>query len=114
MEWWQIYLLTRMEDIKLVAILSSFLMGLICILIAGPITEGFTRSKDLKKPFQILLATFVVSLITAVLTPTTKDIAIIISGHWATHNEEMKALPDNVLKVLNGLLEKANTELKEK
>ena len=42
--------------------------------------------------------------------PTNKELAVIITRHWAMNSEEMQKLPDNVVKTLNTFLEEYNTE----
>lgn len=118
MEWWQIYLITRVSEAKEFFILISSVL-LAVMLVGTIITVVHCNIEDedwfeLARKIRLKLWCIVVAVIgfISMLLPTDKDIAIILAGHWATHNEQMTKLPDNVLKTLNGLLEKAQEKLK--
>lgn len=139
MEWWQIYLLTRLEGLRClfvaVSIVSS--IAIMFLLINGFVTrdsysewassnwascspgnraEFKKKYEDASGHIRLAMRVFIplaaVFATLAVFTPKSSDVALIIAGHWAMHNEEMKKLPDNVLKTLNSVLEKAQEAVK--
>lgn len=119
MEWWQIYLLTRLDDFKSLTIFLLIITGTTVLFTVpylfthyryGSDDKGVILAKKILKlfiPFAALFSFF------CVMIPTDKDIAVILAGHWATHNEQMQKLPSNVLKTLNAVLEKAQDKLHE-
>ena len=42
--------------------------------------------------------------------PNYQQLAFIVGGHWAINNEDMREMPDNVAKVVNGYLEHLSEE----
>lgn len=134
MEWWQIYLLTRLDvfgdamftimffsTVSLVAPTIMFLANL-----EGPrfyssdSPEERERTKAnyikinkiSKRAIVVCSVLFIIAGLFRIIIPSRQDVAVIIATHWATHNAEMQKLPDNVLKTLNGLLEKAQEKIK--
>lgn len=43
--------------------------------------------------------------------PDHKQLAFIVGGHWAINNEDLREMPDNVAKVVNGYLEELGEEV---
>lgn len=128
MEWWQIYLITRFDSLRdficgtvTICGIASILM-LICsfatrVTYSNDSLDWHVKEINKIKGLEKVLFRFVMPLgfllaFLFVFIPSRDDVATIIAGHWATHNEEMKKLPDNVLKTLNGLLEKAQEKIK--
>lgn len=130
MDWWQIYLLTRLDVLNVLCVAGV----VITLIVVGGLSvygacnwidrqyskEGSdwwkreTANIELaSRGIKLSLPVFLLFLGAAVLIPSRQDVALIIAGHWASNNEEMKKLPDNVLKPLNNFLERANEVLEK-
>lgn len=122
MSTWQLYWITRLDGLVNFFEISAFATLVLCgACIAAYIgissdlgmttkdTESYEGIKRLVRFFRnsgiALLLPFLISTIGALFLPSKKDIAIILAGHWATHNKEMIKLPENVIKTLNDFLE---------
>lgn len=118
----ELYLITRLDDIRslleapgLIALLLAAitLLGialLICNTTDDKPSDNIIRiiNKALKITTCIFIFSITVLPTIKAFIPSTKDIAVIIAGKYATNSEEMKKLPDNVLKTFNTFLEKYN------
>lgn len=115
MSMFELYLITRCENLHDLFMVVSIISLIVTIFSAIAVTamsmpDTWTGKVTDIKPYRkyvLILGSvcFVSSLISALL-PTTKDIALIYSGHFVTHSEELKKLPDNLLRHLNTYLEK--------
>lgn len=50
----------------------------------------------------------------ASLIPSHEQLAFIVGAEWATNNEDLREVPDNVAKVINGYLEELGSEVGDK
>lgn len=66
--------------------------------------EGIDKVKALRIYKTAAIALIVVGCLASIaraFLPTKTDLAIIFAGQWITNSEEVKALPDNVVKTMN-------------
>lgn len=106
MSMWQIYWLTRLFNLQsalsVIAVVfgfSTFLFGI------SMVTEFKEKEKGIYKYWaKQSLTAFVSSMALFIFLPSKSDVAIMVAGSWATNSEEMKKLPDNVVKTINDFL----------
>lgn len=113
MDWFTLYVLTRFNTLSNACLLASMALALATtiICIVGSVQHDVDKRDFPWSLLKKVLVALAISTAGVVLTPTRSDIALIVAGHWATHNEEMAKLPDNVVRTLNSLLETAQTKL---
>lgn len=115
---WLIYLFTRCEPLREAAKnCQGFGMFMLCLLgVLGSIIwgagndliDGFDSAifkKYAMRLFTVIVILLSVSTGITVITPSRADIAVILAGTWATNNDEMKRLPDNVVGTINKFLD---------
>jgi len=116
-----LYLLTRLEPLNNVFItmmIFSFVLTFFTSLffIISWDVDGIAKEekvqKIVRKVLVVLGLSLSVSALGSILTPTNKDIAVIVGGYWATNSEEVVKLPDNVVKTMNKFLKEYNEEAK--
>lgn len=107
MSFWELYWLTRCQSLATLFFILCMVSSITsCFLFVGSLMAiNSSEQLLLKKGVKYALPLAFVSGIFAALLPSNKDIALIYSGHFITHSEEMKKLPDNILKYLNTFLE---------
>lgn len=109
MSLFELYLLTRLDIIHETLIVATFLSCF--LLLFGLIFGWLDNDEDFACPKTYSVwrkrtgITLVISSVLLIATPTTKDIAIIYGLNYATNSEEVKKLPDNILKTINTQLE---------
>lgn len=118
MDWFTLYLLTRLPGLQTFSIIMAILLGMLVVVALMGCFIAYSDNEDLAvKNFSLWLAgstlvAFFTACLGGVIFPDEKDLAIIIAGQWATNSEEMKKLPDNVAATLNAILEQAQSGLK--
>ena len=104
----QLYLLTRlfeMKDTFLALIGPMAVLSVICMVIAlVSSTESPNVSKTSKKYAKIFVSLLILSIVGNVMAPSQKDAYVILGGYYATNNEEIKKLPENVVAASNAFL----------
>jgi hypothetical protein len=111
---WDIYWITRLDSINAFLAICSILSIAIFILV-GSTTEGFEDYRNRKKIFVISISSIFLLTMSALLTPTTKEFAVIYLAPKIINNEQVQKIPDNALKLLNKKMEEYINDLdKEK
>jgi Na+/melibiose symporter-like transporter len=116
MSFWEIYLMLKLCDLKMVMVA---LMGLLCILMFGPIAmlndshSEEERAKRYVKVFRMFII-LVVSVILTVALPTREDLAISFAGSYVTNSKEIKNLPEDSAKLIRKLLEDTSKVMENK
>jgi hypothetical protein len=113
MTYWELYWLTRLQDLKCaIGVLSLLLLlsGIAASFLYTTNCDSYSEEGKIfaRRSFKYTKISLFLSLFCFVVQtfiPNTKDLALIYSGHFATHSEEMKKLPDNLLRYLNTFLE---------
>jgi len=113
MTYWELYWITRLDPLH-----CSIVTFSITVFCSATISARiWLKNADMDyEPNRVIAKTAflwckrflflsVLSGLISTLIPNTKDLALIYSGHFATHSEEMKKLPDNLLRYLNTFLE---------
>lgn len=104
MSFLSLYLITRVVALNEVAAIFLALSGVLSIIFlvcyAVTTADGGNNSPQ-RSWFKYAVISFVASAIVVVLTPTNKDVAIILGGYYVSNSEEIKQLPDNVAKTAN-------------
>ena len=117
MEMWQLYLLTRFEELKalfgdlLVFSLDLCFIGIFSYIIFLLIHNEYNSRLELPHLRKIiiyiaccLIASTFFGFLKAI-TPDNKSLAIMFAGHLVTNSEEMTKLPDNVIGTINKFLD---------
>lgn len=101
-----LYLLTRLFEIKetmagLLALsgIATFGLGLLAYLNQG--TKGNDRIAKYAK--RSLIVFFIAGTV-SILAPSERDAYVIMGGYYATNNEEIKQLPENIVNASNAFL----------
>lgn len=120
MNWFTIYLLTRFDAIH-EAMIPLFIFSVIVfagasILLFPAIDCKIDEQQiTMLKRFKIGgLICFILFGTIHLITPTNKDLAIIIAGNWAVNSSEVQKLPDNVVKTMNKFMSEYIDDKKEK
>ena len=123
MSLFEMYLLTRLNLIHdmmgiifLASIVALAILGmsyLLHFIYEDMDNEGVVRLTNIIKKTTIVL---ILAALGGTLIPSNKQLAVIFAGHWSTNSEEVKKLPDNVIKTMNNFMDKYNnsTDKKEK
>ena len=112
---WQLYWITRLDN---VVSFFDFVTALFCfvLILIGGIWLLKTLDDDMneeeKKEFNKIMWKYFfrgliissIFIIIDIFIPTQKDILTIYSAEWATNSAEVKKLPDNTVKAINKLL----------
>ena len=119
MDMWELYWLTRLDSFNN---LTTNIIFMTITLILGLILWGIiyrengnddmvARGIKIHHKYipRIIIVLFMIITL-KIFIPTTKHVAIMLAGHWATNSEEMNKLPDNVVKTINTFLETYNKE----
>lgn len=110
----ELYLLTRVGNFHDFFMMIGVLSGIpimICsalfFIVIDACNSGTKQQLVIFKKWAISISSICgISFFLATMTPSNKEIAFIITSKWVTNNEEMKKLPENVLKITNKFLEK--------
>lgn len=112
----QLYLLTRAAPIQALFLIIAVISGisLLAVLIGWGMERGVKWTEEEKVQLDVLMKgvakkmtfVFCLSSSVAVLTPTPKELAMILGGYYISNSEEVKKLPSNVVKTMNDFLEK--------
>ena len=120
MNWFTIYLLTRFDAIHS-ATVPLFVFSALFFIVASVFLfpaidlEVDERQITMLKRFKIGgLICFILFGMIHLITPTNKDLAIIIAGSWAVNSAEVQKLPDNVVKTMNKFMSEYIDDRKEK
>jgi len=71
------------------------------------------KEKDKLKPLiKASIIVIIFGVLLAIFAPTKKDLAIMYGVSYATNNEQVQKLPNNVLEVVNVWLEEAKEDIK--
>jgi hypothetical protein len=102
---WDIYWITRLDSINVVAGFAVFILGIIILF-----GIGFYRElKDEYELFSVWVGVaatiFFLSLLCTIFTPSTKEAAAIYLIPKIANNEQMQKIPDNAAKLLNAKME---------
>ena len=102
---WDVYWITRLDAIvglsvavALVSVFAIFLLAMI----------GDTAQDELfyyKKWIVSLAITLILSVASACMVPSTKEVVAIYMIPKVANNEQVQKLPDNAMKFINGKLE---------
>lgn len=109
MSMWELYWLTRLHPVGKFFGLLAFVFFVILMILAFYMTCRSADGEDIKDESQVFKKVVICTLFcsfAAILTPSNKDIAIILGGYWVSNSEEVKKLPVNVVKTVNDFLEK--------
>lgn len=119
MSHWLIYWITRLDSIE--SVLSVTLGVLIvAVLILGTIMCMIEYDNDeipafIKKVFKVSLIIIAITVPLCIFIPSTKEICAIYLIPKVVNNEEVKKIPDNLLKLLNAKCEAwINDQLEDK
>lgn len=100
------------EFLSGIAAIGSLVM-LFAMVICGMATaDGYFE----RYPLKGVIASWAILLVlglTSALLPTERQLYIIAGGYFATNNEAMKELPDNLLNAVNDWLKVASEKAKE-
>ena len=110
MNWFEIYLLTRLGFIHDICGIVSILFGVVLFVAMCIFFSAFGKGEqDIRSAcaymFKWLFPIWFLCLCGVAFIPTNKQLAIIFSGYWATNSEQVKALPDKVVKTMNKFLD---------
>ena len=120
---WLIYLISILDSLRTILIATAVITGIGYVIgLVGHLIESTDSYKDediremfatLKRKFGI---TFLILLPLAILTPTSKQAAVIFSVgktiEYVQGNEKIKELPDKAIECLDKYLEEYLTEEK--
>lgn len=129
MNWFEIYLWTRLDMISGITLTFAVLFGIIAVIsVVGsliyahdPSYAEYTRKSVYEKSlaswrmirkWTVTLACIAIPL--AIAVPTKSDLALIYGLHWATNNEDVKAIPDDAVKLIREWLNEARPEKEDK
>ncbi len=120
MSFLQLYLLTRLpqiHDLFLFSAATVLILGFITLFTIG-IDAALDASEASTKRF-IIFIKYIAIIITplaigATMIPDRSDMAIIFASHWASNSEEVKKLPDNVVKTMNKFMDQYIQDKKDK
>ena len=102
MSMFELYLLTRLQPLLAVSIVGMVVSSFLAYAYWMGCVQGVENARN---PSRIWTGVAVICLLLTLLLPTTRSLAIIFAGHWATNSEEVAKLPDNVVKTINSFLE---------
>jgi len=110
MEWWHVYLVVVADRVVQVGAAVAVAGGILSIVgvivwaiaVTPPKCHGDDEAKTIAKcVLKFALPIFFVGLLIVTFIPNTKEIAAIYLIPKIVNNEEVKAVPDNALKLLN-------------
>jgi hypothetical protein len=111
MDYFLIYLATRADSLQgalmaltvFLGILTAF--GVTIFVAASSRGVGAECWGWIGKPMKVGLISFLFLIFASVMTPSTKDIAVIYVLPKILHNQELQKIPNNLLKLANNQLE---------
>ena len=102
MNQWKLYWLTRLPTMQVV----SFMLASVLVVVTLGCFIGYLHG-EVPLEYAIWAAIPAATLlVVGCLCPSGEELALIIAGSWAMDSEQVRQLPDNVLRVLNGYLNK--------
>jgi len=114
MTWLELYIWSRLDTISTIFQIFTFLTGVTFAALAllylvfkseGLYSrDGFNVVRSALKPTAI---SFIVLILLTMFTPTKSDLALMYGMHWATNNENVKALPDEAVTVIREWINEA-------
>ena len=113
----QLYLLTRLFELKdtLVPIIVIMSIASVIVFLASLIADTTEVRTKSRKYFRIFVSILTVAVLTNIAVPSQRDAYVILGGYYATNNEEIKKLPENIVAASNAFLKeyvaKASEEL---
>jgi hypothetical protein len=113
MDMWTLYWLTRIEDLGAAFGFIAFVIGFLLMVwvVYWGVEENFDKEHKPRTSAFVALGVF---WILAVLTPSNKDLAIIMGGYYATNNEEFVEMPTKAAKVVNKFMDEYLEESTDK
>jgi len=111
-----LYLWTRLDDVKALFV-ALIILSIITAAVSGVVLGEARTQEALDIAMTILIGagiTVVMNTILVILTPTSRDVALIWGLESLTNNKELAKLPDNVIKATNNYLEGLQPKPEEK
>jgi len=101
---WDIYWITRLDAICLVAAVTWIAIGIVMAVVIVPVLiEGMWGKA--KRFFKVSMIVACSALFIGIFTPSTKEFAAIYLLPKIANNEQIQKVPDNLVKFLNAKLE---------
>lgn len=104
MTWFDVYLITRLSYVQGFFIITAIILGCsaFAVVFYSIVEEEWERTKTI---FTRIVIGMFISILLACLTPNTKEVFTIYLVPKIANNEQVKRIPDNVLKFVNEYLE---------
>jgi hypothetical protein len=101
---WDIYWITRLDSICVVAAVTWIALGIIMAVVIGPVLiEG--KWDSAKRFFRVGVVVACSALFIGVFTPSTKEFAAIYLIPKIANNEQVQKVPENLVRLLNAKME---------
>ena len=113
------FLFIFLPGLGVVAIILAIILGvgyglvLLVLVMVDDLHDSDRFSKAIKAKTKVIIVVIIFSIIGGI-TPSQKDMFLLVGGYAATNSKELAKLPDNVLKAANNYLDKIANQKEEK
>lgn len=127
MSLFQLYLITRLDNLSACFVFICCISAVMVIVssVIALVNSDYDRYSSIDKQEQRLhllgkrmakwaSVVLILSSFIEIAVPDEKDVAMIIGGYYATNNEQIKQIPDNILAATNEFLKEYAKPLKDK
>jgi len=110
-----LYLWTRLDNVK-EALAGLIFLSTLAATLSGIACGLCVKAHSVEIAYNVLIISVIVGVMVTllqILTPTSKDVALICGLETLTNNKELAKLPDNVIKATNNYLKGLQPKPKE-